>query len=130
MSHSASQKTHSHRRGVNLSTADACLLSASCFLVLTWHDRLVAGHALGGKLVAEAVAAHERIVLASERFVGQRAVAAETAKAVLVVMSVLVEELLEEEERVKTCQSLGGHSLETQHLSLTDFKTPIITLLA
>lgn len=65
------------------------------FLVTTWHDCLVAGHTLGGKLVAEAVAAHERVVLAGEGLICQRAVTAEAAEAVLVVMSVLVEELLE-----------------------------------
>lgn len=65
----------------------------------TWHDCFVAGHTLGGELVAEAVAAHQCVVLAGEGVVGQRAVAAETAEAVLVVVSVLVEELLEEEQR-------------------------------
>lgn len=71
-------------------------------VVATWHDYLVAGGALGGELVAVAVAAHQSVALAGEGLVCQRAVAAETAKTVCVVMSVLVEELLEEEERVKS----------------------------
>lgn len=66
--------------------------------VTTWHDRLVAGHTLGGILVAVAVAAHQRVLLAGEGLVCQRAVAAETAEAVRVVVSVLIEEFLEEEE--------------------------------
>lgn len=65
----------------------------------TWHDSLVAGHTLGGKLVAVAVAAHQRVLLVGEGLVCQRAVTAETTKAVLVVMSVLIEELLKEEEK-------------------------------
>lgn len=69
------------------------------FNVATWHDRLVAGRALGGKLVAVAVAAHQRITLAGEGLVCQRAVATETAETVCVVMSVLIEEFLEKEER-------------------------------
>lgn len=73
--------------------------------VSTWHDCLVAGHTLGGELVAVAVAAHQRVVLVGEGLVCQRAVAAETAEAVLVVVSVLVEELLEEEES----QWAAGH---------------------
>lgn len=67
------------------------------FSVTTWHDRLVAGRALGGKLVAVAVAAHQRVTLAGEGLVRQRAVAAETAETVCVVMSVLIEELLQGE---------------------------------
>lgn len=70
----------------------------SVLLLCTWHDCLVAGHTLGGKLVAVAVTAHQRIILVGEGLVCQRAVAAETTKAVLVVVSVLIEELLEEEE--------------------------------
>lgn len=69
------------------------------FIVTTWHDCLVAGRALGGKLIAVAVAAHQRVALAGEGLVRQRAVAAETAETVSVVMSALIEELLEEEER-------------------------------
>ena len=65
-------------------------------LLPTWHHNLVAGHTLGGELVAVAVVAEQRVVLAGEGLVRQRAVAAETAEAVLVVMSLLVEELLEE----------------------------------
>lgn len=63
----------------------------------TWHDNLVAGHTLGGKLVTVAVVAQQGVLLAGERLVGQRAVTAETAEAVLVVVPVLVEELLAEE---------------------------------
>lgn len=70
----------------------------SVFLVSTWHDCLVAGHTLGGELVAVAVAAHQRVILVGEGLVCQRAVAAETTKAVIVVVSVLIEELLEEED--------------------------------
>ena len=66
--------------------------------VSTWHHGFVAGHTLGGKLAAIAVTAHQRVVLAGEGLVSQRAVAAETAEAVIVVISVLIEELLEEEE--------------------------------
>ncbi len=68
------------------------------FIVTTWLDCLVAGHALGGKLVAVAVAAHQSVFLAGEGLVCQGAVAAETAKTVRVVMPVFIEELLEEEE--------------------------------
>lgn len=45
-------------------------------------------------MVAVAVAAHQRVALAAERLVRQRALAAEAAEAVSVVISVLVEELL------------------------------------
>lgn len=69
------------------------------YVVSTWHDSLVAGHTLGGKFIAVTVAAHQSVILASEGLVCQRAVAAEAAKAVLVVMSVLIEELLREDER-------------------------------
>lgn len=67
----------------------------------TWHDSLVAGHTLGGILAAVAVAAHQRLLLAGEGLVCQRALAAETAETVRVVMSLLVEELLEGEEEEK-----------------------------
>lgn len=60
----------------------------------TWRDHPVAGRAFGGKVVAVAVAAHQRVALAAERLVRQRALAAEAAEAAGVVMSVLVEELL------------------------------------
>lgn len=60
----------------------------------SWHDCLVAGHTLGRKLAAVAAAAHQRVVLAGEGLVSQRALTAETPKAVLMVMSVLIEELL------------------------------------
>lgn len=68
------------------------------FTVTTWHDYLVAGRALGRELAAVAVAAHQRIALAGEGLVGQRAVTADAAETVRVVVSVLVEELLQEEE--------------------------------
>ena len=64
------------------------------FCIFTWHDHFVAGYTLGGELVTVAVVAEERFVLAGERLVCQRAIAAETAEAVLVIVSVLVEELL------------------------------------
>lgn len=69
------------------------------FIVSTWHNYLVAGHTLGRKFIAVAVAAHQTFGLVGEGFVCQRALAAETAEAVLVVVSVLVKELLDEEER-------------------------------
>lgn len=81
-------------------------------LVTTWHDHLVAGGALGGKLIAVAVAAHQRITLAGEGLVRQRAVAAETAETVCVVISVLIEELLWGEEE-GVIQKLGYN---TDHL--------------
>lgn len=65
----------------------------------TWHDDLVAGHALGGELIAVAVIAEQGVLLAGERLICQRAIAAETAEAVLVVMPVLVEELLAAEQK-------------------------------
>ena len=37
--------------------------------VVTWHDVLVAGHAFGGELVAVAVVAQQRLLLAGEGFV-------------------------------------------------------------
>lgn len=39
--------------------------------VSTWHDDLVAGHALGGELVAVAVVAEQGVLLAGERLVCQ-----------------------------------------------------------
>lgn len=60
----------------------------------TWHDRLLAGDALGGELAAVAVVAQQLLVLAGEGLVGQRAVAAEAAEAVLVVVAILVVQLL------------------------------------
>lgn len=72
------------------------------FAHTTWHHYLVAGHALGGKLGAVAVTAHQPVPLAGEGLVGQGAVAAEAAKTVRVVVSVLVEELLREEGQGET----------------------------
>jgi len=66
---------------------------------LTRHDGLVAGDAFGGELVAVAVVAEQRLVLAGERLVGQGAVAAEAAEAVLVVVAVLVKQLLSDRGR-------------------------------
>lgn len=65
-------------------------------LAVTWHHRLVTGHALGGELVAEALAADQSVVLDGEGLVRQGAVAAETAEAVFVVVAVFVEQLLME----------------------------------
>lgn len=60
----------------------------------TWHNDLVAGYTLGGELVTVAVVAEQRVVLAGEGLVCQRAITAETAEAVLVIMPVLIKELL------------------------------------
>lgn len=60
----------------------------------TWHDNLVAGDAFGGELITVAVVAEQRLVLAGEGLIRQRAITAETAEAVLVIMPVLVEEFL------------------------------------
>ena len=60
----------------------------------TWHDDLVAGNTLGGELITVAVIAEQRVILAGERLICQRAITAETAEAVLVIVPVLVEELL------------------------------------
>lgn len=62
-------------------------------LLRTWHDDFVAGHTLGGELVTVAVIAEQRVILAGERLICQRAITAETAEAVLMIMPVLVEEL-------------------------------------
>lgn len=80
------------------------------FAHTTWHHYLVAGHALGGKLSAVAVAAHQPVPLAGEGLVCQGAVAAEAAKTVRVVVSVLVEELLQEEGQGET--ELSIYSLQ------------------
>lgn len=61
----------------------------------TWHDGLVAGHTLGRELIAVAVVAQQRLLLAGEGLVRQRAVTAETTETVFVVVPVLVEQLLE-----------------------------------
>lgn len=67
----------------------ACIFQLPC----TWHDDLVTGYALGRELVTVAVVAEQSIILAGKWFICQRAVAAETAKAVLVVVSVLIKQL-------------------------------------
>lgn len=67
----------------------ACILQFSC----TWHDDLVTGDTFGGELITVAVVAEQCVILAGEGFVCQRAVAAETTETMLVIMSVLVEEL-------------------------------------
>lgn len=54
------------------------------------HDGFIAGHTFGGELVAVAVIAQKSIILAGEGLVCQRTVTAETAEAVLVVVTVLV----------------------------------------
>lgn len=61
---------------------------------LTWHDDLVAGDAFGGELVTVAVVAEQGLVLAGEGLICQRAIAAEAAETVLVIVAVLVEEFL------------------------------------
>lgn len=38
--------------------------------ISTWHDNLVAGHTLGGKLVTVAVVAQQGVLLAGEWLVG------------------------------------------------------------
>lgn len=60
----------------------------------TWHDDFVTGDAFGGELITVAVVAEQRLVLAGEGLICQRAITAEAAEAVLVIMSVLVEEFL------------------------------------
>lgn len=60
----------------------------------TWHDDLVTGDAFGGELITIAVVAEQRLVLAGEGLIRQRAITAETAEAVLVIMPVLVEQFL------------------------------------
>lgn len=74
----------------------------------TWHDDLVAGYTLGRELITVAVIAEQRVILAGERLVRQRAIAAEAAEAVLMIMPVLVEELLaaEQEETTRNWRSL------------------------
>lgn len=67
----------------------AAVLQLPC----AWHDDLVTGHAFGGELVAVAVVAQQGVVLTGERLIGQRAVAAETAEAVFMVVSVFIEKL-------------------------------------
>lgn len=59
----------------------------------TWHDDFVAGYTLGGELITVAVVAEQRVILAGKRLICQRAIAAETAEAVLMIVPVLVEEL-------------------------------------
>lgn len=65
-----------------------------CCCPFTWHDDLVAGDTFGGELITVAVVAEQRLVLAGEGLIRQRAITAETAEAVLVIMPVLVEEFL------------------------------------
>lgn len=60
----------------------------------TWHDDLVAGDTFGGELVTVAVVAEQGLILAGEGLICQRAITAETAETVLVIMPVLVEEFL------------------------------------
>lgn len=63
-------------------------------VIHTRHDGFVAGHTFGRELVAVTVVTQKSVVLAGEGLVGQRAVAAETAEAVLVIVTVLVKQLL------------------------------------
>lgn len=58
-----------------------------------WHNCLLTGNALGGELIAVAVIAQQLLVLAGEGLVSQRAVTAEAAEAVLVVVAILVVQL-------------------------------------
>lgn len=64
----------------------------------TWHDDLVASYTLGGELVTVAVIAEQRFILAGEGLIRQRAITAETAETVLVIMPILIEELLAAEQ--------------------------------
>lgn len=87
------------------------------FTVATWRDRLVAGGALGGEVAAVAVAAEQRVALAGERLVGQRALAAEAAETVGVVKPVLVEHLLQGEDgRLGDVRQQPGHLVSPSQL--------------
>lgn len=77
-------------------------LQALISCTFTWHDDFVAGHALGGELVTVAVIAEQRLLLAGEGLIRQRAITAETAEAVLVIVPVLVEQLLAGEQEDTT----------------------------
>lgn len=57
------------------------------------HDGFITGHTFGGELVAVAVVTQKSVVLAGEGLVCQRTVAAETAEAVLVIVTVFVKQL-------------------------------------
>lgn len=59
-------------------------------VIHTRHDGFIAGHTFGGELIAVAVIAQKSIILAGEGLICQRTVTAETAEAVLVVVTVLV----------------------------------------
>lgn len=65
---------------------------------LTWHDDLVAGNTLRWELIAVAVIAEQGLILAGKGLICQRAIAAETAEAVLMIMPVFIKELLEVKE--------------------------------
>lgn len=65
-----------------------CILEFSC----AWHDNLVTGYTLGGEFITVAVIAEQCIILASEGFICQRAIAAEATEAVLMVMPVFIKE--------------------------------------
>lgn len=60
----------------------------------TWHDDLVAGDTFGGELITVAVITEQGLILAGEGLICQRAITAETAETVLVIVAVLVEEFL------------------------------------
>lgn len=79
---------------VNTEVPSAQNKSRGSFSTCTWHDNLVAGYTLGGEFITVAVVAEQSVVLAGEGLICQRAIAAETAEAMLVVMPVVVEELL------------------------------------
>lgn len=77
-------------------TDEAALVPCgACILQLprTWHDDLVTGYTLGGELITVAVIAEQRVILAGEGLICQRAITAETAETVLMIVPVLVEEL-------------------------------------
>lgn len=77
----------------------------------TWHDNLVTGYTLGGEFITVAVIAEQCIILASEGFICQRAIAAEATEAVLMVMPVFIKEFLAAEQR-------KGKDTESQFIHL------------
>lgn len=99
----------------------------TCVPTFTWHHNLVASHTLGGELVAVAVVAEQRIILAGEGFVCQRAITAETAEAVLMIMSVFIKKLLTEEQKAENKDTEGYfihlwiHSWKVIHIIIMHF---------
>lgn len=78
----------------------------------TWHDDLVAGYTFGGELITVAVVAEQGLVLAGEGLICQRAITAEAAETVLVIMPVLVEEFLAAAQKTAKCDHLKKHIIE------------------